>query len=176
MDNTLQIKTLQSKIGQLMIELGLKQVNNAIGDFTDTQGTFDQFTKALTVLQTTVAQLDTNYYFTNCDNWNTILGIINPIIQSMNWVIDRRDCDKQADFVVGLVAYMFELNTIRPLYCSVYRVSDGAWAYDHYCCVFVTDDGSAWIYDYDNGNGMWQKITSATPIIGNCKYVLHGVK
>jgi len=87
------------------------------------------------------------------------------------------NCDKQAEFVIGLVAYMFELNTIRPFFCHVYRVSDGQWTYDHYATVFVDDAGNSYIYDYDNvSGGLITKITSKKPIMGNCKYIPIGVK
>lgn len=176
MDNNIQVNSLKRNIGQLEIQLGLKTVNSAISDFTDTQGDFNKFSQALAVLGVPVAQLDTNYYFTSYDNWQKILQVVNPIIQSMNWLLDKRDCDKQAEFVVGLVAYMFELNTIRPFFCDVYRVSDGAYAYTHYAMVFVDDVGNSYLYDYDNGNGAWGKITSNTPIFGNCKYIPKGIK
>lgn len=175
MDN-LQVNAIKRQIGQLEIQLGLKMVNSAISDFTDVKGNFNRFSQSLSLLGVPIAQLDTDYYFTSYDNWQKILGVVNPIIQSMDWVLDRRDCDKQAEFVVGLVSYMFELNTIRPLYCDVYRVSDGAYAYTHYATVFSDDAGNCYLYDYGNGGGVWGKITSNTPVFGNCKYILKNVK
>lgn len=171
MDNSLQIANIKRMIGQLEIRIGIAQIGDAVSDFSSTKGTFVDFTKALSILGVPVAQLDTNYYFTNWDNWLKVIATINPILQSIPWKADVSDCDKRADFVIGWVAELFELNTIRPLLCDVFRVSDGQYAYTHYNNIIADDSGNIYIWDVDNGDGLFGKITSNTPIIGNCKYI-----
>ena len=74
-----------------------------------------------------------------------------------------------------MVSFLFEINTCRPVYCDVYRVSDGQFAFAHYANVIVDDVGNAWLWDADE-NGLFTKITSTTPIINNKKYILKSVK
>lgn len=173
MDNTLQINSIKRTIGQLTIRMGITQIRDAISDFTDVQGDFNQFIRPLLGLP--VVQLDEKYYFTTFDNWQKIITTINPILNQFNWISEKFDCDKRAFLVTGLVALFFEINTVRPVYCSVYRVSDGAFAYDHYANVIVDSLGVAWLWDLDE-NGLYTKITTTTPVINNKKYVLKAIK
>lgn len=173
MDNQLQINSLKRTLGQLEISLGASQIKGAISDFTDTQGDFNQFCKPLLGLPT--AQLDDTYYFTSFDNWQKIMATINPILKNFPWESERFDCDKRSFLVVALTALLFDINTIRPMYCDVYRVSDGLYAFTHYANVFVDSEGEAWLWDVDE-NGLSTKITAQNPIISNKKYLLKAVK
>lgn len=156
-----------------MLRQGVMTMQDAVSDFSDIQGDFKQFCKPLLGLP--VTQLDDKYYFTNFENWQKIIETINPILQQFNWVSERFDCDKRAFLVTGLVAMIFEINTVRPVYCSVYRVSDGVWVFDHYANVFVDTNGNAWLWDLDE-DGLITKITSQNPIINNKKYLLRAIK
>lgn len=172
-DNTLQINAIKRAIGQLTIRMGVQQIRDAISDFTDTQGDFNRFCKPLLGLPAT--QLDEKYYFTSFENWQKIIATINPILDQFNWVSERFDCDKRAFLVTGLVAMFFEINTVRPMYCDVYRVGDGQFAFAHYANVIVDLDGNAWLWDVDEF-GKFTKITSQNPVIGNKRYVLKAIK
>ena len=173
MDNTIQINSIKRKIGQLMIMMGIKQVWDAVSEFTDTEGDFTRFCKPLLGLP--VAELDTKYYFTSFENWQKIIETINPILKEFYWKAERRDCDDRAIFTSALVSFLFELNTCRPVYCDVYRVGDGKFAFAHYANIFIDDSGNAYLWDADE-NGLFTKITSTTPIINNKKYVLKAIK
>ena len=174
MDNkTIQINSIKRAIGQLEMQLGMKTIWDGISDFSDTEGDYARFCKPLLALP--VTQLDDKYYFTSWDNWQKIIDTINPIVLSKPWMSNRADCDKRAMFVTALVSMLFEINTCRMMYCSVYRVSDGKWAYDHYANVISTLDGTAILWDLDEG-GLTTKITTLTPVINNKKYVLKAVK
>lgn len=153
--------------------MGIGQIRDAISDFTDSEGTFSQFIKPL--LGLTTVQLDDKYYFTSWDNWQKVIATINPILQQFNWVSERFDCDKRSFLVTGLVAQLFEINTVRPIYCDVYRVSDGLFAYAHYANVIVDSAGQAWLWDLDE-QGLTTKITTTSPVINNKKYILKAVK
>ena len=63
MDNTLQINSIKRTIGELYMQVGIKNISNAISDFSDTQGTFARFCKPMLGLP--VSQLDDIYYFTS---------------------------------------------------------------------------------------------------------------
>jgi hypothetical protein len=115
------------------------------------------------------------FYFTSLENWQKIIETINPILECKGWLSERFDCDKRAFLVTALTALLFEINTVRPIYCDVYRVSDGKFAYAHYANVFVTDDGQAILWDADEF-GLTTKITSPTCVINNKKYILRAVK
>lgn len=172
-NNILIVNGIKRAIGQLTMRMGIQQIREAISDFTDTQGDFSQFIKPLLGLPT--VQLDDKYYFTSWENWQKVIATINPILQQFNWISERFDCDKRSFLVTGLVALFFEINTVRPIYCDVYRVADGQFAFAHYANVIVDSDGNAWLWDVDE-NGLTTKITSATPIINNKKYVLKAIK
>jgi hypothetical protein len=172
-DNTLQINNLKRQIGQLMIRAGATQIRNAISDFTDTQGDFKTFCKPLLGLP--VSQLDETYYFTTWDNWQKIIATINPILQQFPWTSERFDCDKRSYLVTALTALLFEINTVRPIYCDVYNLSDGKYAYTHYANVIVDFNGNAWLWDVDNG-GQFTLITVQNPVIGDKRYLLKAVK
>ena len=155
------------------MQVGIEQISEAISDFTDKEGTFEQFKKPLLGLP--VSQLDEKYYFTSWENWQKIIETINPILQMNGWIAERFDCDKRSFLVTSLVALLFEINTVRPIYCDVYRMSDGAFAYAHYANVIVDNNGNSYLWDVDNG-GLTTKITSVNPIIGNKKYVLKTIR
>lgn len=173
MNNQIQINSIKRAIGQLMLRQGVMMIQDAISDFSDTEGTFTQFCKPLLGLP--VVELDTKYYFTSWDNWQKIIATINPILQQFNWVSDRFDCDDRASLASELVAMMFEINTCRPVYCEVWRVGDGKFAFAHFANVIVDDAGNAWLWDLDE-DGLFTKITSTTPIINNKKYILKSIK
>jgi len=173
MDNTIIINKVKRQIGQLMVRVGTMQIAEAISDFTDTEGTFTQFRKPLLGLP--VSELDSKYYFTSFENWQKIMDTINPILQQFNWIAERRDCDDRAMLTSSLISLFFEINTCRQVYCNVYRVGDGQFAYAHYANVFVTEEGTAWLWDADSG-GLYTKITAQNPIIGNKRYELLSVK
>ena len=173
MDNTLQINSIKRAIGQLMLRQGVMMIQGAISDFVDTTADFATFCKPLLGLP--VSQLDDTYYFTSWDNWQKIIATINPILQQFNWVSERFDCDKRSYLVTGLVAMCFEINTVRPMYCDVYRVGDGQFAFTHYCNVIVDNAGNAYLWDLDE-QGLTTKITAQNPIINNKRYLLRAVK
>jgi hypothetical protein len=172
-DNTLQVNGIKRTIGQLTIRMGMRMVRDAISDFTTITGDFSQFCKPLLGLP--VSQLDSVYDFTSYENWRKIIDTINPILQDFQWIPEVADCDKRSFFVVGMVAELFEINTVRPVYCDVYRVGDGQYAFTHYANVFVDTDGNAWLWDLDE-NGLTTKITAQNPVINNKKYFLRAVK
>ena len=155
------------------MQVGIKQISEAISDFSDTEGTFQQFCKPLLGLP--VSEMDSKYYFTSFDNWQKIIATINPILKNNGWIAERFDCDKRAMLVTALTALLFEINTVRPIYCDVYRVGDGKFAFAHYANVFSLLDGTAMLWDADEG-GLTTKITSLTPVINNKCYHLKAVK
>ena len=172
----LQINALRRTLGQLYIRLGASQVKQAISDFTSTEGTFQQFTDALLkVFNTPISQLDSNYYFTSWDNWQKIIAVINPILQNFPWESDRFDCDKRSMLVIGLVALLFDINTVRPFYCEVHDATTGALKYLHYANIIVDDAGNCYLWDVDYG-GLFQKITSSPVIMGINKYIPLGIR
>jgi len=173
MDNTIIINKVKRQIGQLMVRVGTMQIAEAISDFTDTEGTFAKFCKPLLGLP--VSELDSKYYFTSFENWQKIMDTINPILEQFNWIAERRDCDDRAMLTSSLISLFFEINTVRPIYCDVYRVGDGQFAYAHYANVFVDTDGNAWLWDADE-NGEYTKITAQNPVINNKRYFLRAVK
>ena len=173
MENTIQINNIKRAVGQLMLRQGVMMIQDAISDFTDTEGDFKMFCKPLLGLP--VAELDSKYYFTSFDNWQKIIATINPILQQFNWVSERFDCDKRAFLATGLVAMCFEINTVRPIYCKVWRVSDGQLAFYHYANIIVDNAGNSYLWDLDQ-EGKYTKITSNNVIIDNKRYELISVK
>lgn len=172
MNNQIQINAIRRAIGQLTMQVGIKQISEAISDFTDTEGNFSQFCKPLLGLP--VSQLDEKYYFTSWDNWQKIIATINPILQNNCWLAERFDCDKRALLVTGLVALLFEINTVRPVYCSVHAPT-GQLLFYHYANVIVDDAGNAWLWDVDQC-GKTTKITTLSPVIDGKKYLLKSIK
>lgn len=173
MDNTIHINKIKRAIGQLWLQVGTKQIRDSISDFTDTEGDFNRFKKPLLGLP--VTQLDEKYYFVSFDNWLKVIETINPILKSFPWVSERFDCDDRALLVTALTSLLFEINTVRPVYCDVYRVGDGQFAFAHYANVIVDNADNAYLWDVDEG-GAYTKITSTTPIINNKKYILKAIK
>jgi hypothetical protein len=173
MDNQVQINSIKRAVGQLMLRQGVMMIQDAISDFTDTEGDFKQFCKPLLGLP--VAELDSKYYFTSWDNWQKIIATINPILQQFNWVSDRFDCDDRASLAAELVAMCFEINTCRPVYCKVWRVADGQLAFYHYANLIVDNSGNSWLWDLDQ-EGKFTKITSNNVIIDNKRYELLAIK
>jgi len=173
MDNTLAINTIRRKMGQLLISAGITQMNESIKELAGTEGTFEQFCKPLLGLP--VSQLDSKYYFTSFDNWLKIIESLNPLTKEFYWVAEKRDCDKRAMFITSMVSMLFELNTCRPVYCRVWRVSDGQLAYAHYANVIVDNAGNAYLWDADEG-GQFTKITANNPVINNKRYELISIK
>lgn len=173
MDNQIQINSIKRQIGQLFIRVGVVNVREAISDFTDTVGDFKQFCKPLLGLP--VSELDSKYYFTSWDNWQKIIATINPILQQFSWTMERFDCDKRSYLVTALTALLFEINTVRPLYCEVWNIKTGQFAFLHYCNVIVADDGNAYLWDVDN-NGKTTKITGQNMIIDNERYIFKAIR
>jgi hypothetical protein len=175
--DTLQINSIKRAIGQLYMQIGIKNISDAISDFTDTQGDFNQFTKPFSnfSVYVPISQLDEKYYFTSIENWQKIMDTINPILRCKGWLAERFDCDKRSFLVTALTALLFEINTVRPIWCDVYAVSDGTKKYSHYANVFVDNNGNAYLWDVDN-QGQFTKITSDTVIIGSCKYKLLSIR
>ena len=173
MPDTLKINAIRRAIGQLTISIGVQQIREAISDFSDVEGNFNTFYKPLLGLP--VTQLDERYYFTSLENWKKIMDTINPILKNFPWESERFDCDKRAFLVTALTAMLFEVNTVRPIYCDVYRVGDGQFAFAHYANVIVDSNGSAWLWDVDE-DGLFTKITAQNPIINNKRYYLRAVK
>jgi hypothetical protein len=173
MDNTIVINGIKRKIGTLLLTAGIKQLRDAISDFTTTEGDYARFRKPLLGLP--VSELDSKYYFTDLSNWQKIIDTINPITKEFPWLAEVFDCDDRATLVVALIDACFEINTCRQVYCNVYRVGDGQFAYAHYANVFVTEEGTAWLWDADSG-GQYTKITAQNPVIGNKRYELIAVK
>ena len=173
-EEQLKLNAHRRWIGQTMIKVGVKQIWNAISDFSDVEGDFNRFKKSL--LNLPVAELDSKYYFTSWENWQKVIETINPILQEFNWKMDRFDCDDRALLITALTSLFFEINTVRPVYCDVYRVGDGQFAFAHYANVIVDSDGNAWLWDADEF-GLFTKITTTTgTIINNKRYVLKAVK
>lgn len=173
MSNDLAINSIKRAIGQLTLRMGVTQIREAISDFSDVEKTFADFCKPLLGLP--VVQLDEKYYFTSFENWQKIIATINPILQQFNWVKERFDCDKRAFLVTALTALFFEVNTVRPIYCSVSNVLNNTLKYYHYANIIVTSDGEVFLWDVDNG-GLTTKITSLNPTINNNSYHLLAVK
>lgn len=171
--NILVLNNIRRAIGQLTMQIGIKQIREAISDFAYTEGDFNRFKNALMGLP--VMELDSKYYFTSWDNWQKIIDTINPILANFNWKPETFDCDDRALLVTALTALFFDINTVRPIYCEVWRVGDGQFAFHHYANVIVDLNGNSWLWDADEF-GKFVKITSLTPIIGNKKYVLKAVK
>ena len=172
MDNII-INKIKRAIGQLYVQIGIKNIGDAISDFTDTQGDYARFCKPISWLP--VSQLDEKYYFTSLENWQKIIDTINPILKCKSWLAERFDCDKRSFLVTALTALLFETNTVRPIWCEVYSVNDGSHKYSHYANVFVDDNNNAYLWDADN-QGQFTKITSNTVIIGSLKYKLISVR
>ncbi len=173
MGNTIQINAIKRAIGQLTMRMGIVQIRDAISDFTYSKDSFNRFKQPLLGLP--VAELDSVYSFTSWENWQKIIATINPILEQFNWKAETFDCDKRAFLVTALTALFFDINTVRPIYCDVYRIGDGQFAFAHYANVIVDLAGNAWLWDVDE-NGLFTKITSNNPIINNKKYVLKAVK
>lgn len=173
MDNTIVINKIRRQIGQLLITAGIKQLRDAISDFSVVEGDFARFCRPLLGLP--VSELDSAYYFTSFKNWQKIIDTINPITKEFPWLAEVFDCDDRATLVVALIDACFEINTCRQVYCKVWRVSDGQLAYYHYANIFVDIDGNSWIWDADEF-GKYTKITTNNPIIGNKRYELLSVK
>ena len=160
-------------MGQLLISAGITQMNESIRELAGVEGTFADFCKPLLGLP--VSELDSKYYFTSFDNWVKIMDSLNPLTKEFYWVAEKRDCDKRAMFISSMVSMLFELNTCRPIYCDVYRVGDGQFAFAHYANIFITNDNQAILWDADEG-GLTTKITTLTPVINNKCYHLKAVK
>lgn len=173
MTNELQVNVIKRAIGQLYMRAGTMQIRNAISDFSDVEGDFGRFCKPLLGLP--VSELDSKYYFTSWENWQKIIATINPILDHFNWKAERFDCDKRSFLATALTALFFEVNTVRPVYCDVYRVSDGKFAFAHYANIIVDSEGNAWLWDLDE-NGLVTKITGQNPVINNKRYFLKAVR
>lgn len=173
MTNQIQINAIRRKMGQLLISGGITQMNESINELAGKEGTFAQFCQPLLGLP--VSQLDSKYYFTSFESWQKIMDSLNPLTKEFYWVAEKRDCDKRAMFLTSMVSMLFELNTCRPVYCDVYRVSDGAFAYAHYANVFVDNIGNAYLWDADE-KGLFTKITAQNPIINNKRYYLKAIR
>lgn len=174
-DNILIVNNLKRAIGQLTMQVGIKEISEAISDFSDVKGDFNQFAKPFYSLPNSlpVSQLDDTYYFTSFDNWQKIIATINPILQNNGWIANRFDCDKRSYLVTSLVALLFEINTVRPIYCDVYM--GGQYQFTHYANTFVDTDGNAWLWDADQ-QGKITKITTQNPMIDLKSYLLKSVK
>jgi hypothetical protein len=172
-DRTLQINSVKRQIGQLFLRVGVMNIKDAISDFTYVEGDFARFCQPLLGLP--VSQLDIKYYFTSFDNWQKIIATINPILQQFNWQSEKWDCDKRSYLVTALVALFFGINTIRPLYNTIYSVANGQNLADHYANVFVTAEDKMVLWDVDNG-GQYTKVTSNPVVIGNWSYHLKAVR
>ena len=81
MADIIQINKIKRAIGQFTIQVGMKQIWDAISEFTDTEGDFDRFQKRFQLLGIPVSQLDTKYYFISWDNWLRVIETINPILK-----------------------------------------------------------------------------------------------
>lgn len=172
-NKALVVNKIRRTIGQLTIQVGVKQIWEAISDFSDTEGGFDRFRRPLFGLP--VSQMDEVYYFMNWNNWLKVIETLNPILKNFSWKKERFDCDERAMLVVALTALLFEVNTVRPVYCSVHNVSNNQFAGYHYANIIVDDAGNVYLWDADQ-KGIFQKITTVNPIMGNWKYNLIAVK
>lgn len=171
----MKINALRRAVGQITIQVGVKKIKEAIPEFSDIEKPLSVFALPFANYGLSVAQLDNKYYFTSYENWLKIIETINPILKEFHWQREKFDCDKRSYLVVALTALFFGINTVRPVYCDVYKVSDDSLSYAHYANVFVDANGIPYLWDVDNG-GLFEKITSKTPVIGNYKYKLKAIK
>ena len=175
MNNIIAINTIKRKIGQLLITAGITQLRDAISDFTTQEGDYNRFKSAMEFLNIPVSELDGKYYFTSYENWVKVMETINPITKTFPWLAEVFDCDDRATLVTALVNACFEINTCRPVYCEVWRVGDGKFAYAHYANIFVADDGKVYLWDADE-KGQHTRITSLNTVINNKKYVFRAIR
>jgi hypothetical protein len=175
MADIIQINTIKRKIGQLLITAGIKQLRNSISDFSTQESNYIRFKDAMGFLNVPVSELDSKYYFTSYENWLKVIETLNPITKEFPWLAEVFDCDDRATLITALVNACFEINTCRTVYCKVWRVSDGKFAYAHYANIFVDDSDRVWLWDADE-KGQHTRITSLSPVINNKRYELLAVK
>ena len=166
---------IKRAIGSLYFRIAITQLRDSQDDFDSQVFGFDKITNALKPLEVSATNLDTQYWFASWDTWQSIISVLNPIVQNFNWVSERFDCDNRANLMSSLVSLMFELNTCSTLYCDVYDATTGAFKYAHTCNLIVDINDNVWLWDVDNG-GQFTKITSNSPVMGVNRYQLYSIR
>lgn len=170
-EKTLQINKIKRAIGQLTFRVGTMQINEAISDFSDKEGTAVDVVNAVGKLGITLVPDDNKYYFMSWENWQKVIETINPINEQFKWLYERHDCDNRAKLTSQLVSLFFDVNTCGEIYCQVYDAKTGEFKYAHKANMIVDDADNVYLWDADNG-GMAQKITTNNCVMGNLKYKL----
>lgn len=175
--DTLQINSINRILGQLYFRLGIQQIREHQSDFTSEMFDFNKFQNAIIKAGITanVVPLDNQYWFASWDNWQKIISILNPIAQNFQWEPERFDCDNRATLMNALCALMFRINTCATCYCSVYMADTDKFLFAHYCNLIVDKDDNVYLWDVDQ-NGISQKITGNSVVMGVHKYNLIGIR
>lgn len=177
MNNQLQINLIKGKIGSLMTMAGFKYLHESRSEFKTTEKDFSFIKNALVSnnINIPITNLDLKYYITSFDNWKIILDTLYPILQEFKWTYETGDCDNRANFITTTSGIVFDVNTCMEVYCHVSDATTGSPIDYHKANMIVDDAGMVYLFDADNG-GLRQKITSATPIMGNWKYKLISIR
>lgn len=175
-DKTLQINSILRIIGSLEFRVSIMHLRKAQSEFTSSMAGIEKIKNALAKvgINSSISQLDVNYYFTSWDTWQKIIEVLNPIAQNFNWEPELFDCDNRANLMSALVSLMFRINTCVRVYCDVFGDTTGKYRYTHYCNLIIDNNDNVYLWDVDYG-GMSQKITSSPVIMGKCKYVIYSI-
>ena len=170
-----QINQVKRKIGEVLVSGGISYTRDAVSDIPRIEKTQEFIKNALSNYGMSIVFLDGKYYTTSWDNWQKVIEVMNPIFQKIPWKSESGDCDNRAILCSALIAFMFDLTMCSPDYCDVYNAHTGQHVDWHYNNLIIDDAGNVYLWDLDN-NCMVQKITSNTPVMGNWKYNLSGIR
>lgn len=166
-EEKIKINILARTIGTELIKRGISIIRNG-NDFNPVPGDLRIINDAFDKIEIPISVDDIGFMFTNWNNWQEIIKIINIIIRYFPWQEEVGDCDDRSAFACELTVFCFKLNTIGRIYCEV---KTNGKTFLHKANVIVCPDGQLYLWDIDNG-GMTAKITSKNIVIGNWNYSL----
>ena len=174
MATEIQINRIKRMLGEKFIELGIAQTRDAVSDIPSIEKGQTHLSNALASFGMAIHFLDEDYYTTSFENWQKIIEVMNPIAQTFKWTKEKFDCDNRAMLMSSLIPVMYGLTMCSPCYCDVHTTAGVHIGY-HYNNLIIDDAGNVYLWDLDN-NCIVQKITNNTPVMGNWKYNLSGIR
>lgn len=171
----MEVNNIKRMLGTKFIQLGIAYTKDAISDIEKVSKPQQFIRNYLSNFGMAISFLDDEYYTTSFDNWKKIIEVMNPIGQSFKWEKEIFDCDNRAMLMSALIPAMYGLTMCSACYCQVFNAHTGKEIGWHYNNLIIDKDGNIYLWDLDQ-NGIYQKITNNTPIMGNWKYNLSSIR
>ena len=171
MENEIEVNKIARKLGNLLIDNGIKFMRSAF-HIEPKLFEYSEFRNMVLAKfpNTTISLMDKKYYAITFWQWKQLID--EDWTHLKKWIIDKYDCDNFAYSFSSYASQVFEINTGGVVYGIVYDKNTGKQIDYHCWNLIITKeaDNTVNFYFYEPINNLYSEYLGGDIIIGNWKY------